>query len=239
MTERVEYHFGDGIAWLRLDDGKVNVMSPDMQAELHGALDRAEADDAVVVLQGRDGVFSAGFDLEVLGRGDEDSVQMVIGGFELAERVLAYPRPVVVACTGHAIAMGAFLLCSGDYRVGTSAPARYVANEVAIGLTVPRAATEILRSRLTPSAFQRAVLLAHVFGPHDAVAAGFLDEVIAPDELDRRVAAIATTMTSLDRAAHRATKQRTRNTLIEAIGAAIDADRSDLAALVAGAPSGR
>jgi enoyl-CoA hydratase len=94
------------VATITLDDGKVNVMSLAMQAEIHAALDRAESDRAVVVLTGRDGVLSAGFDLQVLSAGGSAAASMVIGGFELAARVLAFLRPVVVACTGHAIAMG-------------------------------------------------------------------------------------------------------------------------------------
>ncbi|HEX3189521.1 MAG TPA: crotonase/enoyl-CoA hydratase family protein, partial [Streptosporangiaceae bacterium] len=122
MPELVSYAFDGKVATITMDDGKVNVLSPAMQAELNAALDRAGADQAVVLLTGRPGVFSAGFDLAVLqSRGDEAS-GMVLGGFELSLRLLGFPRPVVVACTGHAIAMGAFLVLSGDYRVGAAGP---------------------------------------------------------------------------------------------------------------------
>ena len=179
MGTLVSYQLKDSVAAITMDDGKVNVMSTAMQTGLNEALDRAEADGAVVLLRGRDGVFSAGFDLNVLRERGPDAATMVRGGFELAYRVLSFPQPVVVACTGHAIAMGAFLLLSGDYRVGAAGPFKFVANEVAIGLTLPQAAVEVLRARLTPSAFGRAAILSETFTPDNAVESGFLDRVVA------------------------------------------------------------
>jgi enoyl-CoA hydratase len=118
----VSYHCDDTIATITIDDGKVNVLSLAVLAELDAALSRAERDDAVVILAGRDGVFSAGFDLPVLRGGGPDAIAMLRAGFELAARLLAFPRPVVIACTGHAVAMGVFLLLGGDYRVGITGP---------------------------------------------------------------------------------------------------------------------
>ena len=120
MTELVSYQLQDSVAVVTLDDGKVNALSRQMLTDIDGALDRAVADGAIVVLTGRPGVFSAGFDLRVLRAGGEEALAMVRAGFELAARVLSFPRPVVIACNGHAIAMGAFLLLSGDYRVGAA-----------------------------------------------------------------------------------------------------------------------
>ena len=120
-------------------------------------------------------MFSGGFDLKVLQAGGDEAVGMLRGGFALAHRVLSFPRPVIAACTGHAVAMGAFLLLSTDHRVGADGPFRIVANEVAIGLTMPHSALAILRWRLSPPAFDRAVLLSETFDPPSAVGAGFLD----------------------------------------------------------------
>ena len=69
MTELVTYEFAGGIARITMDDGKLNVMSPDMLRALHQAFDRAEADGAIVILSGREGIFSAGFDLKVISHG--------------------------------------------------------------------------------------------------------------------------------------------------------------------------
>src|SRR5258706_4517686 len=135
---RVDYELHDGIAEIRLDDGKVNALSLEMFAELGGAFDRAKADRAVVVLCGRPGIFSAGFDLRVLRAGGPAPSEMVRTGFELAQRILAFPTPVVIACTGHAIAMGVVLLLSCGYRIGAQGAYQLGANEVAIGITMPR-----------------------------------------------------------------------------------------------------
>jgi enoyl-CoA hydratase len=125
---------------------------------------------------------------------------MARAGFELAARVLAFPAPVVIACTGHAIAMGLFLLLSGDYRVGVAGPYKFTANEVAIGLSVPETAMAICRQRLAPSYFTRTVL-SEVFGPDDAVPGGFLDRVVADTELAVAAASAAARMAALNRAA--------------------------------------
>ena len=226
-SERVRCELHDGVCRIDMDDGKVNVMSLAMQADLASAFDRAEADGAIVVLRGRPGVFSAGFDLNVLRAGTDDAARMVLGGFELARRVLAYPRPVLVVCTGPAIAMGVFLVLAGDYRLATSGSWRLTANEVAIGLTMPRSATELLRQRLVPAAFQRAVLLAEVFDPAAAVNAGFLDEVVDPEDLDSRIDAIVSAMVQLDVEAQRATKQRVRLPQLATLEDAIAADRAE------------
>jgi enoyl-CoA hydratase len=221
MSERVRYSCADGIATIALDDGKVNVMSLPMQAEIHAALDRAERDGAVIVMRGRPTVFSAGFDLGTLKAGGLEGIAMVRGGFELSARILEIPAPVVMVCTGHAIAMGAFLLLSGDYLLGATGDYRLTANEVAIGLTVPLAATEILRHRLTPAAFERAVITAEVFGPHNAIETGFLDSVVEPGAIDATAAAIAARLAGLDRVSHVATKRRCRAGALAALRTAI------------------
>ena len=154
---------------------------------------------------------------------------MVRGGFELAARLLSFPRPVVVACTGHAVAMASFLLLSGDLRLGAAGPFRIQANEVAIGLTMPRAAIELCRQRLTPAAFSRAVLLSEAFGPDEAVTAGFLDRVVDPAALNDEARAAAVALTALDGTAHEASKRRAREGTLHAIQAAIADDAAELA----------
>jgi len=230
MGTLVSYRLENSIATITMDDGKVNVLSPQMLAELNAALDRAAADRAVVVLTGRPGVFSAGFDLPVLRAGGAAALDMLRAGFELAARILSFPAPVLVACTGHAVAMGAFLLLSGDYLLGEDGSYKLTANEAAIGLTIPRAAVEICRQRLAPSYFVRAVSLAEVFTPDNAVAAGFLDRVVPASELPDVARGIAAEMAKLDLDAHAACKLRGRAVVLTAIRAAIDADVATVAA---------
>jgi enoyl-CoA hydratase len=234
MGRSVTYSLDESVGWITMDDGKVNALSPSMFDELNGAFDRAEADHAtVVVLCGRPGIFSAGFDLTVLRESGPDSVAMLQSGFKLAERMLAFPTPVVVACPGHAIAMGVFLVLSADYRVGVSGPFRITANEVAIGLTMPRAAIEICRQRLAPAEFNRAVMLAENFSPEEAVTAGFLDRIVEPDDLKETARVVAELLSGLDGQAHRSTKQRARTHLLTDLRAAIEQDDAELKGLQA------
>jgi enoyl-CoA hydratase len=230
MGALVSYRLENSAATITMDDGKVNVLSPEMLGQLGAALDQAIADRAVVVLTGRPGVFCAGFDLTVLKSGGPAASAMVRGGFELAARILSFPAPVLIACSGHAVAMGAFLLLSGDYRVGAAGPYKITANEVAIGLTIPQAAIEICRQRLTPAHLSRAILLAEVFSPADAVTAGFLDRVAAAGELPDVARSTAAGLAALDMGAHAASKLRARDQALKAIRAAIETDDTALRA---------
>lgn len=228
----VSYQLESSIATITMDDGKVNALSLTMLSQINGALDQAQADGAVVVLTGRTGVFSAGFDLRVLRVGGDDAAAMLRGGFELAYRLLSFPAPVVLACTGHAIAMGAFLILSVDYRIGTSGSFKIMANEVAIGMTPPHAAIEICRQRLAPVHMQRALTLAEPHTPDEAVTAGFLDRAVPATDLPVVARGIATMLRSLDRGAHTATKLRLRRSTLEALRHAIDVDDGDYRAFL-------
>ena len=230
MSNLVSYGLESGVATVTMDDGKVNALSLAMQAQLNQAFDQAEADRAVVVLTGRPRVFSAGFDLSVLKAGGSDAAAMLRGGFDLAARLLAFPAPVVIACTGHAVAMGVFLLLSGDYRLGVDADCKITANEVAIGLTMPRAAVEICRQRLTPPHLHRAVVLAEPYSSATAVGAGFLDRVVPVTELLDTARGVANALLGLDRAAHAATKLRIAAPTLSALRVAIDADDAEFRA---------
>jgi enoyl-CoA hydratase len=228
MAGHVAYRLADSIATITMDDGKVNALSGAMLAEINGALDQAVADRAVVVLAGREGVFSAGFDLRSLRAGGPEALAMVRAGFELSARLLSSPRPIVIACPGHAVAMGVFLLLSGDYRIGAAGPYRIAANEVSIGLTMPHAAIEICRQRLAPAHFQRAVNLSEVYAPDSAVAAGFLDRVVPAAELADAARGVAVELARLNPTAHAATKLRMRERTLQAIRAAIESDSAAL-----------
>jgi enoyl-CoA hydratase len=137
---------------------------------------------------------------------------------------------VVIACPGHAIARGVFLVLSADYRIGVSGPYKLTANEVAIGLTMPRAAVEICRQRLGPSYFNRAVVLAEPFSPEDAVSAGFLDRIVEPPTLNDVARSVALQLGTLDMHAHAASKLRAREATLTALRAAIEADDAELLA---------
>jgi enoyl-CoA hydratase len=203
---------------------QVNVISPPMTRELNGALDQAVADKAVVLLTGRPGVFSAGFDLAILTRGCAGAKDMVRAGFELAERVLSFPAPVVIACNGHAVAMGVFLVLAGDLRFGAAGKHKVWVNEVALGITVPRLGIEMCRQRLAPAYFNRAVINSESFAPDEAVLAGFLDHAVPAAELMTIAQDAAAALAVLNIGTHTATKLRAREHAISAVRAAIEAD---------------
>lgn len=225
MTDLVAYELESGIATISMDDGKANAYSLAMLEALHSAIDSAEEDDAVIVLRGREGRFSAGFDLKVFQEQPERVGEMVASGARLAERLLSHRRPVLCGCTGHAVAAGAFTLLAADSRIGLDGPFQIGLNEVAIGLTVPLFVVELARRRLTPSAFDRSVVTAAMYSPADAAAAGYLD-LLAPDEtaFEEAVSGEAARLASLPAEAHAATKERARSASLEAIRRAIDTE---------------
>ncbi len=224
MSKLVSYAHSEGISTITLDDGKVNAMSVPMMQEINAALDRAQEHESVVVLTGRQGVLSAGFDLAVFKQGMEPLLEMLRTGATLNERILSFPFPVVVACSGHAIAMGSFLLMSADVRIGADGPFKIGMNEVAIGMTLPYFAVEIARQRLAPAYFNRAAILAEMYSPQEAINPGFLDRVVPADQLVDTARANATALAKLDMPAHSATKLRVRGTALEALRQAIESE---------------
>jgi enoyl-CoA hydratase len=224
ISDAISYDLADNVATLTLDDGKANVLSPATLAGINAALDLAEKDAAAVVLTGRPGVFSGGFDLRVLTGGGAESVALLRAGFLLSQRLLSFPAPVVIACSGHAIAMGLFVVLSGDYRIGARGAYRLTANEVAIGMTLPQAAIEVCRERLSPRVLTRVTVLAEVFDPDAAVAAGLLDRAVEPDELLVSARETAVLLAGLNANAHRGTKALVRAPGLAALRKATDDD---------------
>ena len=227
MSELVTYDFKDGVATITIDDGKRNALPPEMFKQIYAAFDRAEKDKAIVILTGREEVFSAGFDLKVMKAGGKRTVTMLKMGYSLTARILSYPYPVIAACNGHCFAMGVFMLLSCDYNIGTAGDYKISANEVAIGLTLPRVAEDVLRHRLRPADFQRAGILAEYFTVDSAKEAGFFDEVVSADELAAKALEKAKEFAELDMPAHTATKLRVRKDVIKDIRRHVPLDLRD------------
>ncbi len=227
MESLIKYELCGGVATIAMDDGKANVMGRRMLQAINAALDRAQAEQAAVVLTGRSGVFSGGFDLAVFKTDQQELIRMLEAGALLTERLLSFPRPVLAACTGHAIAMGAFLLLSADVRIGADQDARIQVNEVEIGLTLPRFAIEICRQRLSPAHLNRAAVTAEPYSVHQAVLAGFLDEIVPAESLQAIVHSRAARLAKLHAASFAATKLRLRQQTLEALRAAIRDDVAD------------
>lgn len=214
MTAPVTYADGHIV----LDDGKVNAFSvPTLQALL-AAIDEAEGATGPLVITGRGGCFSAGFDLKVFAAGDADAVvEMLALGAELWARILAFPRPVLVAAPGHAMAAGAFVLLAADVRIGVDGPYKVGLNEVAIGLTMPWAGLALAEHRLAPPHLQTALLQAALHTPADAVTAGFLDAIVPPSELAGEIVRTVEQLSALNADAFAGTKARLNRDVIEAV----------------------
>lgn len=228
MSDLISYHLEDGIATLTLNNGKVNAISPDVIAAFNAALDQAVADRAVVIITGQPGILSGGYDLKVMTAGPKEAVALVTAGSTLARRLLSHPFPVIVACPGHAVAKGAFLLLSADYRIGVDGPFSIGLNEVQIGMTMHHAGIELARDRLRRSAFHRSVINGEMFDPQSAVDAGFLDKVVTAEELQGAALAAARQLKKINMLAHKNTKLKVRKQLLETLDDAILQDQQHL-----------
>ncbi|CAI8766798.1 MULTISPECIES: crotonase/enoyl-CoA hydratase family protein [Pseudomonas] len=228
MSELISYHLEDGIATLTLSNGKVNAISPDVIAAFNAALDQAVTDRAIVIITGQPGILSGGYDLKVMTAGPKEAVALVTAGSTLARRLLSHPFPVIVACPGHAVAKGAFILLSADYRIGVDGPFSIGLNEVQIGMTMHHAGIELARDRLRRSAFHRSVINGEMFDPQSAVDAGFLDKVVAAEELQAAALAAARQLKKINMLAHKNTKLKVRKALLETLDNAIIQDQEHL-----------
>lgn len=228
MSDLISYQLEDGIATLTLNNGKVNAISPDVIAAFNAALDQAVQDRAVVIVTGQPGILSGGYDLKVMTSGPQNAVALVTAGSTLARRMLSHPFPIIVACPGHAIAKGAFILLSADYRIGVDGPFNIGLNEVQIGMTMHHAGIELARDRLRKSAFHRSVINGEIFNPQDAVDAGFLDKVVPAEELMATAVAAAQQLKKINMTAHKNTKLKVRKAFLETLDQAIVLDQQHL-----------
>jgi len=228
MSELISYHREDGIATLTLNNGKVNAISPDVIAAFNGALDQAVQDRAVVIITGQPGILSGGYDLKVMTAGPKEAVSLVTAGSTLARRMLSHPFPIIVACPGHAVAKGAFLLLSADYRIGVEGPFSIGLNEVQIGMTMHHAGIELARDRLRRSAFHRSVINAEMFDPISAVDAGFLDKVVPAEQLQEAALNAARQLKKINMNAHKHTKLKVRKALLDSLDDAIIRDQEHM-----------
>ncbi len=215
--EIVQYSLEDDVAVLRWDDGGANVVSLALCEQMNACLDRAEGEAKSVAIFGRPGRFCAGFDLSVMKQGGAAVGELVTAGARLAVRLYSHPTPVIIGATGHALAMGAVLLCSTDARFGTRGEFKIGLNEVAIGMTLPPFAALLAEARLSPTHLQRAASLAEIFDPEEAVRAGFFDRVFEADALEAAVLAEAKRTASLDMRAHSGTARAMRADVIARI----------------------
>jgi enoyl-CoA hydratase len=229
MNEFVTYQSEDTYAIITINNGKVNAISHEVIAGLNKSLDKASKENKVVILTGKIGFFSAGFDLKVMAKSPESAKELVTNGSKLSLRMLSFPQPIIVACSGHAIAKGAFLLLSADYRIGVEGAFKIGLNEVMIGMTMHNAGIAIAKARLSEVYLNRSVNNAEIYSSKQAIAAGFLDIIVPEDHLMSTAIKVAEMSAKLNKKAHAETKLKVRKQHLEALEKAIALDlKSDI-----------
>ena len=224
MNEFVTYTSEENYAILTINNGKANAISSEVVEGLNAGLDKAEQENKVVVLTGKAGIFSGGFDLKVMTKSPEAAKELVTKGSRLSLRMLSFPQPIIIACSGHAIAKGAFLLLSADYRIGVEGDFKIGLNEVMIGMTMHNAGIAIAKARLSEVYLNRSVNNAEIYSSKQAIAAGFLDIIVPEDHLLPTAIKVAEMSSKLNKKAHAETKLKVRKVHLEALEIAIELD---------------
>ena len=214
----------DGVAVIALDDGKANALGSQMWADLNAALDEAEAADAIVVITGREGMMSGGFDLKEMGDGPQDALELTSKGSKFARRIMAFPRPVIMAAPGHTIAMGAFLALACDYSMIKEGDFKVGLNETLIGMTMHNFGIEMGRYHLAKNYFNRCVINGEIFSPKGAMHAGFIDRIIPAEQAPMAAAMVGQMFGQLNAGAFKNTKRRSRKEIFAILDQAIEDD---------------
>jgi enoyl-CoA hydratase len=224
VADLVNYTLDNKVAVVTMDDGKANALSRPMIDAVGAALARAEGEASAVILAGRPERFCAGFDLRVMMSGPEAAKELLRAGAALFMKLYGSPLPLVIACTGHALAGGALVVLTGDYRVAAAGEFKIGLNEVSLGMPVPVLAMELARDRLVKPELTNATLLAKIYKPETAVQAGYIDAVVPADTLLEHAKTEAARLGALPRGAFKATKDRLRGKSIEHITTSLDSD---------------
>ena len=224
MTDQLATLTTEGdVSIITLDDGKANVFSSAMSSTIHQLLDEVPNDKGALLITGRQGLLSGGFDLKTMTGGEaKDIIEMTVNGFKLLARIYGFSRPVVVASSGHAIALGAFLLCCADYRVGAKGKYLVQANEHRNNMSIPIPILEISKSRISKRHWHRAILNAEAYPIDQSVEAGYLDEVVDEGDLMKRAMEVATDLATLGHPHYQMTKDLDQKDILERINAGIE-----------------
>lgn len=224
MNEVVHYKNEDNFLLITIANGKANAISHEVIDGINVGLNAAKKENKVVVLTGQSGIFSAGFDLKIMTKSPESAKELVIKGAELSLRMLSFPTPIIIACSGHAIAKGAFLLLSADYRIGVEGDFKIGLNEVQIGMTMHHAGIAIAKARLSKVSLNRSVNNSEIYNPKTAIHAGFLDVIVPEGTLLETAAKVANMFAALHPKAHHETKLKVRKKQLRKLREAIQKD---------------
>lgn len=222
MTAPATIEIKDEIATITMDDGKANAINPPMLEALNACLDQAEKDAKVVIITGREGRFSGGFDLKLMMSLPGAEVKALVdGGGKLAHRLLGFPMPVIGACNGHGVAMGSFILLSCDVRIGTAGAFKIGANETQINMVLPIFASELVKLRVATDYKTRSMVFGELFDPETAVKAGYLDQVVDAGALAATAMGVAESLKPLSGSSLTGNKRLLREETLATIGASL------------------
>ena len=228
MTDQLATLTSEGdVSIITLNDGKANVFSPEMSKTISSLLDEVPDDKGSLVITGRLGIFSAGFDLKIISSGDASAVSsMIKTGFTLLARVYNFPRPVIAACSGHGVALGACLLCCADYRIGAKGQFIVQANETRNNMSIPTPILEISKTRISKTHWYRAILNAEAYPIEKAIEPGYLDEVVEAESLMTRAMEVANDLATLGHPHYKITKNLDQKDTLKRIHDAIEENNS-------------
>ena len=207
----------EGIAHINLDDGKANALGPTLISAFKDAIAQAEHEAKALCVSGRPGRFCAGFDLKLMTKSPESAVDLLTQGKDLFLQLYGCKVPVIIACTGHAVAGGALLLLCADARVGVDGEFKIGLNEVGIGMTMPKLGVELARDRLDPRKLTESVVLGKLYNPAEGRDVGYLDAVVPPEYMQAAIDSVCMQLSKLDTAAYYGTKMRVRKATIDLI----------------------
>ena len=211
------------ISIIKLDDGKANAFSYDMLSQVNELLTKVPRDSGALVITGREGLFSGGFDLKTLATGDMEKItKMVQLGYRLLLELFAFDRPIVAAVSGHSIALGLFVTCSADYRIAIDGKYVCQANEVRNNMDIPTQIMEIIKARVNKKYFYSAVYHSDAYSVQESIEVGYIDEVVSEDQFMQRVMEKAKELATLPHPFYANTKKTAQDDVRQKIADAID-----------------
>jgi enoyl-CoA hydratase len=219
------------VSILALARGKGNALNVDLADALIGALDRLAAGPARAgVITGEGNVFGAGVDLPAFVEGGVDYAKRFLQRLvQLFERLATFPKPLVAAVNGHAIAGGAIMMLTCDQRLLARGKARVGLTEILVGVTFPAWALEIARFTTPPEHFSTLICTGRTWLPDDALARGLVDELVDPEKLLDRACEVANELAAIPTPVFTATKLAVRRPMLETARA--QAAKTDAAVL--------
>ena len=211
------------ISIIKLDDGKANAFSYEMLCQVNELLTKVPRDSGALVITGREGLFSGGFDLKTLATGDMEKItKMVQLGYRLLLELFSFDRPIVAAVSGHSIALGLFVTCSADYRIAIDGKYVCQANEVRNNMDIPTQIMEIIKARVNKKYFYPAVYHSDAYSVQESIEVGYIDEVVSEDQFMQRVMEKAKELATLPHPFYANTKKTAQDDVRQKIADAID-----------------